>query len=391
MQTGLGDDNRFRQGASLTIGLCYLQVLAYFKNISIEFAVFVSGVAYVTTRLVAFMVCLLIVVTAFSQMFETIFLQSSECDLYKETQENTATTTSDQDFVYMDDATSNLVVEELEDCEPSIDAPYCSGLYWAWYKTYTMMLGEIDDTLFYWNGLSLILFCLFYFFVVILLLNILIAIITDFYRVITNDRAAIVFWSNRLAFIVDMDLVTNGPWKKAVMNFFRLGKEDEVENSKIEKDKVEITWERLLWMKLIETFDPEMDKQQGARLFFYFPLRIFFSFFLIPFWLMLGILSAGWLWPPQVREGLFVQAVSIPADSGEIREVEKRVEEVMDLRKDIGLAQSGMIKEFEHDRKNMSDLKNQVKEIKKELKKEMKNIKQVMKSLFEVQQQGMMS
>jgi hypothetical protein len=187
MQTGMGDDNRFRQGAGITIGLCYAQVLAYFKSILIDFAVFVSGLVYVTTRLVAFMVCLLIVVTAFAQMWLTIFQQSSECDFGDETEANVTSRRLQDAFEYYYD--DMLIEEGPEDCEPSIDAPYCSGFYWAWYKTYTMMLGEIDDTLFYWNTLSLILFCIFYFFVVILLLNILIAIITDLYGVITNDRA----------------------------------------------------------------------------------------------------------------------------------------------------------------------------------------------------------
>jgi hypothetical protein len=42
-----------------------------------------------------------------------------------------------------------------------------------------MMLGEIDESIFRWNTLSLVLFCIFFLLVVILLLNILIAIITD--------------------------------------------------------------------------------------------------------------------------------------------------------------------------------------------------------------------
>ncbi len=186
MQTGMGDDNRFRQGAGMTIGLCYAQVLAYFKSILIEFAVFVSGVVYVTTRLLAFMVCLLIVVTAFAQMWVTIFSHSSECDFGDDAANVTSRRMQDSFEYFYDD----MIVEEVvEDCEPSIDMPYCSGYYWAWYKTYTMMLGAYDDELFYWNTFSLILFCIFYFFVVILLLQILIAIITDLYGVITNDRA----------------------------------------------------------------------------------------------------------------------------------------------------------------------------------------------------------
>ena len=128
MQAGLGNDDSFRQGAGITIGLCYAQVLAYFKSISTAFAVFVSGVVYVTSRLVAFMVCLIIVVTAFAQMWLTIFQQSSECEFaMPETNETSRRMQEEFGYYYYDD----YFVEEEgpEDCEPSIDAPYCGSLY----------------------------------------------------------------------------------------------------------------------------------------------------------------------------------------------------------------------------------------------------------------------
>lgn len=186
-----------------------------------------------------------------------------------------------------------------------------------------------------------------------------------------------------------MDLVTNGPWKKQVEKFFRLSDDDDDEKSVGAKDKVEITWERIAWKKLIECFDPEVDTN-GFGMFFYVPLRVFISMFLIPFWLLLGILSAGWLWPPQVREGLFVQKVSIPDDSGQVQEAERRIEEVEDLRNVLAVVQEELVEEFMEDRKEMTMMKEQVHNIKRELKDEMKNIKQVMTSLFEVQQQSMM-
>mmetsp|Transcript_27045 Transcript_27045/g.64978 ORF Transcript_27045/g.64978 Transcript_27045/m.64978 type:complete len:847 (+) Transcript_27045:58-2598(+) len=399
MQTGTGNDENFRTGAALTLGLCYLQVLAYFKSILIDFAVFVSGVVYIVTRLVAFMVCLIITVLAFAQMWYTMFRQSSECAAAAAAEEESDGGNITADFAAMDDLyyyTDEGGEEVVEDCEPSLDYPFCDGLYFSIYKTFTMMLGEIDDTIFYWNTLSLVMFCIFFFSEVVILLNILIAIITDLYSVVTNERAAIVFWSNRLAFITDMDMVTNGPWKKTVMNFFKLRDDndeednDEEETSLVKKDKTDVSWERICWKKLIECFDPDVDSN-GMGMILYVPLRIFVSMFLIPFWLLLGILSAGWLWPPQVREGLFVQKVSMPEDSGEARELEKRMEEVGQLKKDLRVVQESLVDQSVEDRKDIIMLKDQVKDIKRELKKEMKNIKSVMTSLFEVQQSSMIS
>ena len=402
MGTGLGNDERFRTGAAITMGICYLQVLAYLKSILIDFAVFVSGVVYVTTRLVAFMVCLLITVLAFAQIWYTLFRQSSECYFAAEQEalENaTIAIPTDDLFEYTGDDDEVIAAligaqEPVEDCEPSLDYPFCHSLWFSIYKTYTMMLGEIDDTIFYWSTLCLILFCIFFFMEVVILLNILIAIITDLYGVITNERAAIVFWSNRLAFITDMDMITNGPWKKSIMGFFKLRDDDEEEEDEeaalMKKDVVDVSWERICWKKLIECFDPEMGNSNGMGMILIAPLRVFVAMFLIPFWLLLGILSAGWLWPPQVREGLFVQAVSVPEELGEGKEMEKRIEEVTLLKKGLKTVKGQLTGQFTEDRKDIAALKDQVKGIKRELKEEMKNIKVVMTSLFEVQQQQLL-
>ena len=61
-----------------------------------------------------------------------------------------------------------------------------------------MLLGEVDEGDFKFDDLATVLFILFVFLVVILLANVLIAIVTDSYGVIRNERSAIVFWSNQL-------------------------------------------------------------------------------------------------------------------------------------------------------------------------------------------------
>lgn len=32
--------------------------------------------------------------------------------------------------------------EEPESCEPYLDDPFCTNLWWSFYKAFTMMLGE---------------------------------------------------------------------------------------------------------------------------------------------------------------------------------------------------------------------------------------------------------
>lgn len=55
-----------------------------------------------------------------------------------------------------------------------------------------MLLGEVAPKTFTYSTVAVVLFVLFMFLVVILLANVLIAIVTDSYKVIQDQRAAIV-------------------------------------------------------------------------------------------------------------------------------------------------------------------------------------------------------
>ena len=66
------------------------------------------------------------------------------------------------------------------------------------------------------------------------------------------------------------------------------------------------------WKSLMDMFDDDEVNQGGAMGVF---IKLIVALILIPTWLVLGVLSAGWLWPPQVRKGIFVQRIS-NADEG---------------------------------------------------------------------------
>jgi hypothetical protein len=68
MNYGLGDNGRFRVGATVSVIWLWVKLLAYLRNMLIDFAVFVGGVFYVVRRLAAFLVSLLVILTAFAQV-----------------------------------------------------------------------------------------------------------------------------------------------------------------------------------------------------------------------------------------------------------------------------------------------------------------------------------
>ncbi len=156
-----------------------ISIVNYHRGMIVEFAVFVSGVVHVLKRLGVFLMALLIILIAFMQIFYTLFLASGYCDGFE----------ADRSHV--------------DTCDPEEGSePYRFCTNWdTFLSVYTMLLGEVDEGDFETSVLATIAFIFFVFLVVILLANVLIAIVTDSYSVIRNERAAIVFWSNRLDFI----------------------------------------------------------------------------------------------------------------------------------------------------------------------------------------------
>ena len=191
IQISLGnikDPEVFQTWSALSLSIIYVKFMAYLRNILIDFSVFIGGVTNCLIRLAAFFVCLMIILVAFSRMLFTIFQETAYC-------------TGDKP-----EYDEETIVEPLQ-CEELEIHPWCDG--WdSFLRIYTMLLGEVDETYFFENKFAMVLFALFMFLVVILLANVLIAIVTDSYKVIQDQRAAIVFWTNRLNFVAQMDVST---------------------------------------------------------------------------------------------------------------------------------------------------------------------------------------
>jgi hypothetical protein len=203
IQSGKGDDDIFHAGSAITLGACYLQILAYLRTVFIDFAVFISGLSHVTMGLGAFMSIMAITIMAFSQMWYTVFRQTTVCRVLNGDGANFTDMLDDLIFQYYDDAFFLPEPEIVEDCEPQLEYPYCENLAWSIYKTFSMIF-ELGDGLLELSTISMILSLVWLFIVVLMILNLLIGVITDLFRSATKDQAAIVFWRKRLAFVTDM-------------------------------------------------------------------------------------------------------------------------------------------------------------------------------------------
>ncbi|EEC43260.1 predicted protein [Phaeodactylum tricornutum CCAP 1055/1] len=360
MDSGAGDRDTFRVGAAVSVTILWVKLLAYLRNMLIDFAVFVGGVFYVVRRLAAFLLALGLILVAFAQMFYTVFQQTDYCRNQPQ---------NDLDY--------DLILAETR-CDASTLRPYC-GFWTSFLSVYTMLLGEVDEDDFESSGVAMALFVIFMFLVVILLANVLIAIVTDSYKVIQYQRAAIVFWTNRLDFVAEMDAIANGPWKSRVKK--SLGMLDQDEDGAQQRD----VFGKDLWKQIMDLFeDDSFDGMSTVDFIAFALLRVVACVFIIPMWLLLGIVTVGWFWPPQVREAVFTSKVS-KHSSDTAKEDELRRTQVKQLQQDVIEMRDDLLQELALDRTQIVQMKSQVAERKLEIANEMKQVKRLVTMLFERQ------
>lgn len=426
----------------------YLYLLSFLRSVFIEFAIFVNGFIHVMKRLVAFIVAMFLIIVCFMQVFFTLYQQSDQCPTNTVELTDSSTLTDDSVLLLDEILTNatvtddNVEIEMTETCNQYIatTSPFCN--YWtSFLHVYTMLLGEVELGEFVGGTLLTIFFIIFMYLVVILLANVLIALVVDSYGVIKNERAEIVFWANRLDFIAEMYTLRlaqcNNNNQKNNYDTLAIGNnnseleelndlqqrptEDDMEQSNTIHAPEEDVLEEL-WKALIDIFDDDggsmytdmLDMCISCDFWMSTVMKIVTALIIIPLWLLFGVLSAGWFWPPQVRKWLFTQKSSKSPHTMSIHvsQYYDDVDVVMDdndatnenqqqqlfgsgedqrrlhahfqnIRKNTEEFHSEMNMAFCTKRNHIRHVRKQMKGIRNDMRKEMKEIKQVMTMMFE--------
>mmetsp|Transcript_12589 Transcript_12589/g.19155 ORF Transcript_12589/g.19155 Transcript_12589/m.19155 type:complete len:867 (-) Transcript_12589:550-3150(-) len=358
----IGSDESFRSGVAFTKGILWCAVISFLKSTLVDFAVFVGGVFYVVQRLAAFLLALGVILLAFAQMFLIVYTETGICKL-------------DGD-----------------------EFPHCT-FNLSLLKVYTMLMGEIgDETRYETSRVAQFLYVVFAFLVVILLSNVLIAIVTDSYGIIKNDRANIVFWSNRLDFVAEMDAIASVKNKFLAWGGFSDEKKNKRESQMqegpngdiIDADDDDKPKEKELfragWNNLMSLFDANLYDDIDITLWSlefwcYFFFRILAVIFIIPCWIALGIFTAGWLWPPQVREWLFVQKHAVISRADLRNQV---LMEMNNLREDIKTLKRELKAEMRNDRIELITMKAEVEDVQGDVMSDLLQVKELMTTLLEM-------
>jgi hypothetical protein len=236
---------------------------------------------------------------------------------------------------------------------------------------------------------------------VILLSNVLIAIVTDSYEIIQNDRAAIVFWSNRLDFVAEMDAISSVVRQR--INFCggdsknrrapgaptqvqegpngttTISNEDPSKGGT--KNYMREGWKQIMVLFESNFYDDIDLNPSNIEFWCYAAYQGVAIVLFIPLWLLLGLCTAGWLWPPQVREYLFVQKETA-ASRAELER--KKLEQLRDIQADIKSLKIEIRKEMAADRDDMVRMKGEVEAVQSEVLSDLQQVKELMSTLLDL-------
>ncbi|GKY93492.1 hypothetical protein MPSEU_000316600 [Mayamaea pseudoterrestris] len=356
------DNNAFRSGAAFTQGLLWVSIIMFLKKTLVQFAVFVGGLSFVLRQLAAFLLAVGVILLAFAQMFYFVYVNTPLCD---------------------------------QSTDSICDFPHCT-FQSSLLKVYVMMMGEVNTETRYSDNLTAqILYVAYGFLVVVLLSNVLIAIVTDSYEIIQNDRAAIVFWSNRLDFCAEMDAITYALKKRLACCFTSSSEKKRRDNAKnamegpessefhsihdpVQNTDMDIF--REYWKQVMYLFDSNLyDEVDWLETVIYSIFRIVCLIIVIPIWLAIGAITAGWLWPPQVREYLLVQKETVTSRAEQERQ---KLLQLKGIQIDLNSFKDEIMKELAADRDDMVRTRNEIEVVQSEVLADLLQVKELMGSLL---------
>jgi hypothetical protein len=264
-----------------------------------------------------------------------------------------------------------------------------------------MMMGEIGtETRYDQNLLAQILYIFYGFFIVILLSNVLIAIVTDSYEVIQNNKAASVFFKNRLDFVAEMDSIASVVRKRILCMKGDDTKVVPISNNITEDDEQSYNgtvapidrennghgteeWFRYKWNSIMSLFEHDVygdgAEDIGRSAFWIDVLKKTVAIVVIPPWLILGFVTVGILWPPQVREWLFVQKDTVASRKEIERRKLKQLEEIQHETKGL---KNEIRMEMQNDREEIFRTKAAIDAVQEEILADLQQVNALVTTLL---------
>ena len=113
----------------------------------------------------------------------------------------------------------------------------------------------------------------------------------------------------------------------------------------------------------------------------FFLFRALAVIFIIPLWIVAGIVTAGWLWPPQIREWLFIQKETTISRS----DLEKqKLDQLIEIQNNIKSLKADISKELSSDRDEITRMKNQIEVVQGKIASDLQQVRELMTTLLDM-------
>jgi len=180
---------------------------------------------------------------------------------------------------------------------------------------------------------------------------------------------AVVFWSNKLDFVAEMDVIISG------LSLCRTNDgdaEDANENSMSE-----------LWKKFMYLFENDIVDRNVFSIDYiiYTLLQIVTAAVIIPLWVIIGAITFGMLWPPQIRSKLMKSRLT--RQSGNESAEHERMKQMTTLREGVSILQDEIKADIDKGRQELENVRNVLETAKSDINIEMNNVKDIVTELFE--------
>lgn len=188
--------------------------------------------------------------------------------------------------------------------------------------------------------------------------------------------------------LVEMDVISNGPVTRKLQSLFSsndTGSGSECRSSA----KIEDGFALKMWNQVIELFDkngPYLTVDTGSLAFLCLNfLRFIAIILIIPLWFILGLISFGLLWPPQIRQKLMRQTISME-NSIAIVKAEQQRNNLVAVQRSMAATRQELSASITIQKEQVQELKEGLSTLQKDVMFEMQHVKHILETLVGMQE-----
>jgi len=223
--------------------------------------------------------------------------------------------------------------------------------------------------------------------------------VTESYEVIQYERAAIVFWGNRLDIVTELSAISlalrrrlkilGGDIDGGGAEAPKHGQDSpDTKTTDDSRNKSSEGFLYKLWKTLMENFDENLNDDIGSPrnlidVGTFFLSRVAAAIF-IPLWVIFGFISLGLLWPPQVPQFILVpKATTITRKDHEKQQFDK----IQQIQKNLKILAVDLKKEMVADREDLMRMKKEAETTQDDVMSDLQQVRELMTTLLDMGRQ----